>query len=107
MAAPGFNWHQVLGTGAGITLGSGLTLSRSTCFNIVWLGAFASNTNTIAVGFNASITMPVNGTPSATDGWPLAAGKTLPILVGELFDAGANLYGTAGAAAQDLAVLGY
>jgi hypothetical protein len=106
MAAPGVNWHQVVGTSA-ISLGSGLTLLRSTVYNIVWLGAGSGNGNTIAVGFNSNVSVPVNGTPSATDGWPLAAGKTLPLLVGENFDAGASLYANAGASAQDLFVIGY
>jgi hypothetical protein len=106
MAAPGFNWHQIVG-GTAITLGNGLTLARSTGYNIVWLGAGASNTNTIYIGYNSNLTVPSNGTAAATDGWPLAAGKTLPLLIGEGFDCGANLYAIAGAAAQDLFIIGY
>jgi len=104
--AIGFNCHQVVGVSA-ISLADSLSLAFQKGFNIVWLGAFASNTNTIYVGFNSDVAVPVNGVRNEEDGWPLTAGKTLPILVGELFNAGASLYVIAGAANQDLAVIAY
>ena len=106
MAAPGVNWHQVVGNTAA-TLGNGLVLSRSTVYNILWLGAGGSNSGTVALGFNSTLTFPANGTASNTDGWPLAQGKTLPLLVGENFDAGANFYAIANTNAQDLFVIGF
>lgn len=106
MAGPGLNWHQVVG-GSAIPLNSGLTLTRATGFNILWLCTDSANNNTVYIGFNSNVTVPSRGTPSATDGWPLAAGKTLPFLIGENFDCGASVFGIAGAAGQDLYVIGY
>jgi hypothetical protein len=106
MSAPGINWHQVIG-GSAIKLNATLTLARATGYNIVWLGADAANTGTIYVGFNSNLTVPSAGAASATDGWPLAKGTTLPILIGELLDVGNSLYAIASAPAQDLYILGY
>lgn len=102
----GTNFHQVVGTSA-ITLDNSLTLSFQKGYNIVWLGAGAANTNTIYVGFNSNVSVAASGTRSATDGWPLTAGKTLPLLIGELFNVGTSIYVIAGAANQDLFIIAY
>ena len=103
--AIGCNFHQVVGTTA-ISLTDSLTLAFQKSFNVCHLGAFSTNSNTIYVGYNADVTVPAAGVRLETDGWPLPAAKTLPLLPGERFDL-ANLYVIAGAANQDLAVIAY
>ena len=103
----GVNWHNVIGT-LPIPVGSMLSLPASQAGNIGWLGAGANiGGNSIAVGFNNNVTLPVNGTPSATDGWPLTAGQTIPFLTGEGEDVCKNIYAVATAVTQDLFVIGY
>lgn len=106
MSQEGVNWHNTINTSP-IPLGALLNLQTGQAGNIGWLGASSANAGTICVGFNNNVTVPVNGTASATDGWPLSAGGTLPVLTGECEDLGKSLYAAASTMDQDLFVIGY
>lgn len=102
----GVNWHNVISISPQ-TLGEPLNLSTTQAGNIGWIGAASSNGGTITVGFNANVTQPINGVANATDGWPLAAGQTLPFLTGEGEPVGSAIYALATAMDQDVFVIGY
>lgn len=102
----GINWHQLIGTSA-VSLADMLSLPAQDAGNVIWLGASTSNTGTICIGFNWNVTCGTNGARSATDGWPLGPGDTLPLLPGEGFNVGDKLFAIADIPAQDLLVIGY
>jgi hypothetical protein len=103
----GVNWHNVAPTMFAEPWGNMLMLPRSQAGNIGWFGASTNNTGTCYVGFGPSVTVPVNGTPSNTDGWPVSPGQALPFLTGEGEDVGGATYVISNTATQDFYVIGY
>jgi hypothetical protein len=86
--------------------GAMLVLPSSKAGTIGWFGAATSNSVPLYVGFGPTVTVPVNGVASATDGWPVSPGMTLPLLTGQGENVGSATYVIANTAGQDFYVLG-